>query len=152
MGELRRMHCRHCLQTFLSDDLEKCAACCWVGGMMDLRDPGALHDLPAPQPRPVWKPPERGQPMMGPREFISKSSAVKNAVKLGFGGLFCLGVGLAFFLVPGLRSDPRSLTLNDTAAGLGAIVVGVILLGLALAPLLPHRPPAAKDEHEPGGE
>jgi hypothetical protein len=71
MGDLRRVHCRHCGQTFLSDDLEKCAACLRVGG---ISEPGKPTDRPGPPALTPDAPPHQGA-------LLSEADAIKQLVE-----------------------------------------------------------------------
>jgi hypothetical protein len=52
------------------------------------------------------------------------------AVLWVIGGLFCIGIGVMLMVNPTFRADPRVLTLSDLLPGVGAVVVGVVMLGL----------------------
>ena len=45
MSEERRVYCKFCEQTFLTDDLERCSLCRKTGGLLDPMSPTALTDL-----------------------------------------------------------------------------------------------------------
>jgi hypothetical protein len=51
-------------------------------------------------------------------------------LRLALGGLLCILLGFWLIFSPTFRANPNKLTLEDALPGIGAIVVGIVLLGL----------------------
>jgi hypothetical protein len=115
MSELRRVYCRHCGQIFLSDDLEKCSACCQVGGMTKFTDAAALTEFVA---RKRAEPPPQ----------VGTGLLVYRAIRLAMAGMIGLVLGLMLILVPFLRTDPNRISLDDVIRGLVTMLVGLVLI------------------------
>ncbi len=120
MGEFRQLHCMHCGQTLLSDDLEKCSACGKIGGMRDPADAAALRDFVA-----------RKQAESGPMatdEDLKQVLKTWVTIRWVLGGLVIIALGVLLMVAPDLRSDPQRLSLKDVAYGFVVILVGVAAL------------------------
>jgi drug/metabolite transporter (DMT)-like permease len=51
-------------------------------------------------------------------------------LRLVAAALVCIGLGLLLILVPDLRDNPRTISLNDVGRGLCAGLVGLVLVAL----------------------
>jgi len=134
MREFRPVYCKYCRQTLLSDNLEKCSGCGKVGGVMDpTAEPAVLADLVArkqAEPEPATETMGRG--FGGALHFFG-------LLRLTLTGLVCLGLGLAVVLIPDLRDNPRTISGSDVARGIGASVVGFVVMGLVFFSTKRHQ-------------
>jgi hypothetical protein len=134
----RWLHCTHCAQTFLSNDLDKCPLCMNTGGIVDARSvPGAM-----PTPQNVKRhathlgntfivdSPESEPARTSGTGLLGDALRTLRFVRFGAAGVFSIGLGIALMVMPGFHSVPGKPTLGDLLPGLGALVAGVGILGL----------------------
>jgi hypothetical protein len=144
MSDLRPVTCRYCGQTFLSDDLEKCAACGKVGGMREPSEADALARLVAQK---------QAEPrIQSGAEFIETVRDVRRWILGSLTAVGFIALGLLLILAPDLRSNPRVIGSEDLVRGLVPILLGVALLGYLFYfyPRFRRRRRAETAEQEPG--
>jgi hypothetical protein len=63
---------------------------------------------------------------------IARPIRIYRGIRFLAGGIFCLVLGSVLAFHPGLRSDPKHLTLQDMVPGLGALLAGVVMCLLGI--------------------
>ncbi len=149
MGTEHWLYCRHCRQTLLAIDLEKCSACGKIGGLIDPTAPGALTGTVAAEQKSGASATCGLQQIASPLEVYRSFKNVYRLFKLGLAGLFCVGLGIALMVIPDLRSDPRNLSATEVVYGLAAVFAGVFLLALALVPFFISERPDSREAQPP---
>src|SRR5262249_55103239 len=84
---------------------------------------------PPPDLAPEFREPSLGRSLT--EGFGRVSKAVK-LIKLTIACVFCVLLGGWLALDPNLRGNPRQVTFQDVMPGLGAIIAGLVLLGLVV--------------------
>jgi hypothetical protein len=146
MGQLRPLYCKHCCQTLLSDDLEKCGACGKVGGILDPADQAAVaEDAKLRAFRAARDQDSSERVLVNP---VGQLISCFRVARWTIGGIGCLVMGVYLLVDPRMRFNPDRLTFDDAWPGLIAILVGVALLAMAYLPLLLRRPSRLKGKAE----
>jgi hypothetical protein len=149
---MQRVHCTSCGQTFLSDTTERCPLCRHVGGLIDPDSPQAVEDLVV-RKQAESPPPDLGA---GLGRAAHVASVTVRFAKLLLAGLMVVGLGILLIIHPDLRGHRGSIRLSDVWPGLGAIVAGLGIIGLACYVLKrssakPPAPPRAGEGKAEGG-
>jgi hypothetical protein len=136
MGDLRRVYCRYCGQTFLSDDMEKCSACLKVGGILDPMEAAAVQHLVD----------QKQQEPQLPSANLPSPYAAFYALRLMLAGGFLIAVAISMLLVPQFRSYSQGLALTMIVLAVIIILIGAALIIFAVSCLASSGRPARKDE------
>jgi hypothetical protein len=54
-------------------------------------------------------------------------------------GIVCIGLGIVLIVSPDLRANPKELTASDVTPGVGAILVGTVMLLLFFYPFFRRK-------------
>jgi hypothetical protein len=123
MSESRRVHCRFCGQTFITDEVERCPLCRKSGGFVSPDSPAAVEDLFAEkcaEPAPL--------PSVTSVANMARGSTDYLAVPWYRTSGFCSGVALAHALVMGLGLCVPGVWLLGVFTGVGVIAVCLVVL------------------------
>jgi len=128
MGEERRVYCKFCEQTFITDELDRCSLCRKTGGLLDPMSPGALTDM-------VTKKRELTDPANQLRKGLETGV---NIILLVGQLFFYIAAGILATVIGGLiifnlvfRANLEQWSLMDAILGFGATAVGLLFFLLA---------------------